>query len=60
MRNLIAKQNRFADEHLVDPNGAQAAAKAGYSPHTARITAVKLLAKASVRTAVEAAMRERS
>ena len=59
MSDLTAKQQAFVVEYLVDLNGTQAAIRAGYSPKTANEQAARLLAKASVRTAVEAAKKER-
>jgi hypothetical protein len=42
------------DEYLVDLNGTQAAIRAGYSPRTANEQAAQLLAKLSIREAVNA------
>lgn len=51
---LTPKQQRFVDEYLVDLNGTQAAARAGYSTRTANEQAARLLAKASIQAAVQA------
>lgn len=52
MRKLTAKQQRFAEEYLVDLNGTQAAIRAGYSSKTANEQAARLLAKDSVQAYV--------
>jgi phage terminase small subunit len=44
---LPPKRQRFVDEYLVDHNGAQAAARAGYSPVSAKVTASRLLTDAN-------------
>lgn len=49
---LTPKQQRFVEEYLKDLNGTQAAIRAGYSRKTANEQAARLLAKASVATAV--------
>src|SRR5262245_56455021 len=38
-----SKRERFVEEYLKDTNGAQAAIRAGYAPHTADRTAYELL-----------------
>ena len=43
MRKLAPKQQRFAEEYLVDLNATQAAIRAGYSPRTAADTGYDLL-----------------
>ena len=45
---LNARHKRFADEYVIDLNGARAAIAAGYKEKTARITASKLLTKANI------------
>jgi phage terminase small subunit len=50
---LSAKQRKFVAEYLKDGNGTQAAIRAGYSAHTANEQASALLAKPSIRAAVE-------
>jgi len=45
---LTSKQQRFADEYLVDLNATQAAKRAGYSAHTAGQQGEKLLKKAEI------------
>lgn len=50
---LSDKQQRFVDEYLIDLNATQAATRAGYSAHTANEQGARLLAKVSVRAAVE-------
>ena len=56
---LTPKQATFVREYLVDLNGTQAAIRAGYSPRTANEQAAQLLAKLSVRGAIEKAQSER-
>jgi len=55
---LTDKQRRFVEEYVVDLNGTQAAIRAGYSENTANEQASQLLAKLSVRKAVEKLQRE--
>lgn len=50
---LTPKQQRFVDEYMVDCNGTQAAIRAGYSKRTANEQAAQLLAKLSIRKAIE-------
>lgn len=40
---LDPRQQRFVREYLIDPNGTQAAIRAGYSAHTATVQASDLL-----------------
>ncbi|MBB3770970.1 phage terminase small subunit [Angulomicrobium tetraedrale] len=54
MSELTPKQQRFVDEYLVDLNATQAAIRAGYSLRTANEQGSRLLAKASVKAAVQA------
>ena len=51
---MNAKQQRFADEYLVDMNGTQAAIRAGYSKKSAHVTGCRLLRDAKVGKSVEA------
>lgn len=51
--SLNRKQLSFCKEYVIDKNGARAATDAGYSPHTARITASKLLTKGNVSDEVD-------
>lgn len=51
---LTPKQQRFVDEYMVDCNGTQAAIRAGYSKRTANEQAAQLLAKLSIRKAIDA------
>lgn len=55
---LTDKQQRFVDEYMVDMNATQAAIRAGYSPHTANEQGSQLLAKLSIRRALNAARKE--
>lgn len=51
-QELTAREAAFCEEYLVDRNGAQAAIRAGYSSHTARQTAHKLLQKPHIRARI--------
>jgi len=57
---LTPKQQRFADEYLIDLNATQAAIRAGYSPRSADVTAARLLANARVRAYIDQRMAEHS
>lgn len=56
---LTKKKKRFADEYLIDLNGAQAAIRAGYSTATARAIACNLLASPEVKEYVAERMAEK-
>lgn len=56
---LTDKQRRFVDEYLVDLNATQAAIRAGYSEKTANEQGNRLLAKVSIATAIQDAMKAR-
>ena len=58
--SLTAKQLVFVREYQIDLNGTQAAIRAGYSPKTANEQAAQLLAKLSVREAIDAAQTARA
>lgn len=60
MAKLTAKQQRFAEEYLIDLNGTQAAIRAGYSPQTANEQGSQLLAKLNIRAYVDKAIAEQS
>ena len=60
MAKLTPKQQKFADEYLIDLNATQAAIRAGYSPRSADVTGARLLANARVRAYIEARMAEHS
>jgi phage terminase small subunit len=57
---LTHKQQRFIAEYPIDCNGTQAAIRAGYSPKTANEQAAQLLAKVSVREAIDDALKARA
>lgn len=57
---LTDKEARFVEEYLIDLNATQAAIRAGYSKDAARNIAYETLSRERVKTAVEAAMAERS
>lgn len=52
--DLNEKQRKFVAEYVVDCNGKQAAIRAGYAPHSAEVTASKLLRQTKVADAVAA------
>lgn len=54
------KQNRFAEEYIIDLNATQAAIRAGYSPNTANEQGARLLTKVSVQTEIQSAIEARS
>nr|DAE11351.1 MAG TPA: Terminase small subunit [Myoviridae sp. ctWiL39] len=57
---LSDKRKAYVQEYLVDLNGTQAAIRAGYSPHSARKTASKLMANKAVRAEIDKALAARS
>ena len=57
---MTPRQQRFVDEYLMDLNATQAAIRAGYSARTANEQSARLLANASVATAVQVAQQARS
>jgi phage terminase small subunit len=57
---LTAKQQRFADEWLIDMNATAAAIRAGYSPRSADVTGARLLANARIRAYLDERMAEHS
>lgn len=54
MPALTPKQARFAEEYVLDHNGAAAAVRAGYSARSAKQIANELLTKPDLRAAVVA------
>jgi phage terminase small subunit len=50
---LTARQRRFVDEYVADPNATQAAIRAGYSARTARAIGHENLTKPDIWAAVE-------
>jgi phage terminase small subunit len=52
---LTAKQQRFVEAYTANPNGAQAAIRAGYSAKTARVIASENLRKPEVAAAIKKA-----
>ncbi|HYH63948.1 MAG TPA: terminase small subunit [Urbifossiella sp.] len=60
MRKITPKQQRFAEEYLVDLNATQAAIRAGYSPSNADKIGGQLLGKRGVEEAVAALVAKRS
>lgn len=60
MAKLTPKQQRFADEYLIDLNATQAAIRAGYSPKSAEQQGSRLLSNAKVRAYIDERMAEHS
>lgn len=60
MRSLTKRQERFAEEYLLDLNATQAAIRAGYKPDNADVTGPRLLTKSEVADAIRRAQEERS
>lgn len=55
MPAMTPKQARFAEEYILDHNGAAAAVRAGYAPGPGvAVTASRLLRKANVQAALQA------
>ncbi len=59
LEGLELRQRIFVHEFLVDLNASAAAKRAGYSPKTAHVTAIKILKKPLVQEAIFRAMQER-
>ncbi len=57
---MTPKQERFVQEYLIDLNATQAAIRAGYSKKTANPQAARLLAKVSIKQAIDAALAKRT
>lgn len=57
---LTPKQQRFADEYLIDLNAAQAAIRAGYSTNSAKEIGFENLTKPHIREYVDTKLAERS
>jgi len=55
---MTAKQQRFADEYLIDCNATQAAIRAGYARNSANKQGARLLANACVREYIDARLAE--
>ena len=55
---MTPKQQRFAEEYMIDSNATAAAKRAGYSPHTANEQGARLLANVSVAAAIRAGQAE--
>ncbi|MEK3788766.1 terminase small subunit [Paenibacillus sp. FSL K6-1230] len=53
---LTAKQQKFADEYLIDLNATQAAIRAGYSPKTAAEIGCENLTKPNIRAYIDERM----
>ena len=56
---LTAKQQRFVEAYVANPNGAQAAIRAGYSARTARVIASENLRKPEIADAIDKATETR-
>ena len=59
-KELTPKQRLFVEEFLVDLNATKAAARAGYSPKTARSQGQRLLTNVDIADAIREAMASRS
>lgn len=59
MAKLTKKQQRFADEYLIDLDGTKAAIRAGYSPKTAGVIASQNLKKVNVAEYIDEKMAEK-
>src|SRR5690242_9477216 len=57
---LTPRQQRFVEEYLVDPNGHQAALRAGYAPRGARQTVTHLLKHPEISAAIRRGMDDRA
>ncbi len=55
---MTPKQERFAQEYMIDLNATQAAIRTGYSEHTAAEQGSRLLRNAKVAAAIQAAQAE--
>lgn len=60
MANLSPKQQRFAEEYLVDLNATQAAIRAGYSEKTAKSQGQRLLTKVDIQEEIQRSRDARS
>lgn len=60
MAELTKKQKVFVKEYLIDLNATQAMIRAGYSAKTANEAGSRMLAKVSVKKAIEESLAERS
>ncbi len=56
---LTSKQQRFAEEYLIDLNATQAGIRAGYSPNSARQQGQRLLSNAAMSLAIQEGMKKR-
>ena len=59
VEKLNARQQRFADEYIVDLNATQAAIRAGYSERTAKEQASRLLSNVNVQHYIQKRKQER-
>ena len=57
---MNARQTRFVQEYLLDPNASRAARKAGYSARTANVIGYENLTKPHIAAAIEQAQAERA
>ena len=56
---MTVRQQRFADEYLIDMNAEQAAIRAGYSEKYARGNAHKLVANSCIQEYIQKRMAEK-
>ena len=59
-QDLTVKQARFVEEYALDANATQAAIRAGYSKHTAKVIGSQNLAKLAIATEIAKARAERT
>lgn len=59
-KKFTPREKRFIDEYPIDLDGAKAYVRAGYSPKGANAGAARMLARVSVREAVDKRLAERS
>ena len=59
MAKMTARQQRFCDEYIIDPNATQAAIKAGYSEKYAHTNAAKLLQNTTIKDFIADRMAEK-
>lgn len=55
---MTARQQRFADEYLLDCNATQAAIRAGYSPKTAKQIGQRMLTNVDLKAYIDARLAE--
>lgn len=59
-KKLTPREKRFIEEYPIDLNGSEAYVRAGYSPNGANAGAARLLARVSIREAIDKRLAERA